>query len=114
MVFVFSFCACVNTVGPPPKARYIQRPFLLPRQAKKMIEEVGTVKANSTADSQVPVKRKRGRPPKNQPSLVSEDLRDLKQKRAQKLLKEALKQVSILSKGKYIVQYLVPPEVTAF
>ncbi|XP_045125200.1 metal-response element-binding transcription factor 2-like isoform X4 [Portunus trituberculatus] len=62
------------------------------KKAKKMIEEVGSVKANSTTDSQAPVKRKRGRPPKNQPSLISEDLRDLKQKRAQKLLKEALKQ----------------------
>ena len=60
-----------------------------------MIEEVGSVKANSTTDSQAPVKRKRGRPPKNQSSLISEDLRDLRQKRAQKLLKEALKQVCV-------------------
>ena len=60
-----------------------------------MIEEVGSVKANSTTDSQAPVKRKRGRPPKNQQptSINSDDLRDLKQKRAHKLLKEALKQV---------------------
>ncbi|XP_042861960.1 PHD finger protein 19-like isoform X2 [Penaeus japonicus] len=63
------------------------------KKAKKMIEEVGSVKANSTTGSQAPVKRKRGRPPKNQQNLQSaNDLRDLKQKRAQKLLKEALKQ----------------------
>ncbi|XP_042214233.1 PHD finger protein 19-like isoform X1 [Homarus americanus] len=62
------------------------------KKAKKMIEEIGSVKENSITDSQAPIKRKRGRPPKNQQSIKSDDLRDLKQKRAQKLLKEALKQ----------------------
>ncbi|KAK3884408.1 hypothetical protein Pcinc_011311 [Petrolisthes cinctipes] len=63
------------------------------KKAKKMIEEVGSVKASSTCDSQGPVKRKRGRPPKHQPTDVKLDhFRDLKQKQARKLLKEALKQ----------------------
>lgn len=63
-----------------------------------MIEEVGSVKASSTCGSQGPVKRKRGRPPKHQPSDVKvEQFRDLKQKQARKLLKEALKQVQLCS-----------------
>lgn len=67
----------------------------MPLQAKKMIEEIGSVNGNSNSDSKGPVKRKRGRPPKSssQPNSPADDLRDLKQKRARKLLKEALKQV---------------------
>ena len=58
-----------------------------------MIEEVGSVKEGSTNGSQPTNKRKRGRPPKDLQAIKPDDLRDIKQKRAQKLLKEALNQV---------------------
>ncbi|XP_068243045.1 metal-response element-binding transcription factor 2 isoform X1 [Palaemon carinicauda] len=62
------------------------------KKAKKMIEEVGSVKEGSLNGSHSANKRKRGRPPKDLQLIKSDDLRDIKQKRAQRLLKEALNQ----------------------
>ncbi|XP_076030555.1 polycomb protein Pcl isoform X2 [Oratosquilla oratoria] len=84
------------------------------KKARKMIEELSIRSANQ---AEVPVKRKRGRPPKNPDNnnIVGhqslQELRDLQQKKAQRHLTDVLKQGKAL-RGKLKSTVLTPGSVT--